>query len=305
MPSEVYDPQSEPFKKFDFFNCTLHGRALKTFHNPWSVSGTYSVRTIVPLNGCEPLQFLSSYSNSAFSVFSLGFSLPQNVTASLSKFTNGCSGIGVQFGESVSVHAKTPGFDENFSGRIDLNHAPFHLSLQAPCLEDMQLVSPSVIVGVNQPIAKHLFFIGQFSGTNKLKAGIKFQPCAHMHAGVGIGNDGVFEGSMYAETHDGSTIGLIGKYGSRKSGIEFIGTRKVGKNEFVSENEGSKFGLPVPVLGLRYDSYLDRTMVFMETGMWASSNSSKMSFGMKVGLELTKFSDPRICFHLSANENKH
>ena len=297
---QVFDP-CDPLRH-DFFGKTLHANALRAISVPWSVEGNYSITTSFPFPGCDPLKFLKSYSCDGFTSFSLGFQLGGS-EAQLSKFTNGSTGISVR-SYGLDIHAKTPGFDEYSSGFIRFTKGPLHLSVQAPCIEDRTLLSPIWTLGVNQPVAKHVNLIAQVDTGNNAKVGIKFQPCAHMHAGVGVGNN-FLEMSMYAETHEGVALGFLGRALGPRSGLQVIASKKIGsKSHTVTSPEG-KVELPQPILGVRHDTAAGRTSAFVDISIAATAVST-MNFGLKMGVDIleNKITDPRFSFHISASESR-
>lgn len=311
--AKVYDPADPKLtSRYDFFTSTLHSNALRTLSVPWAVGGSYSISTSVPLPKCDPLTSLKSFTCDQFTAFSLGFRIA-SVDGRLTKFTDGSTGLTASTnvnGFAMEVHAKSPGFEEFSSGYVRVTKGPMHVSFEAPCIEDQQLVPPIVTVGINQTVAKHVNVIAQLDSRRKAKLGLKFQPCGHMHASVGLAvtdsltNLHMLETSVYGETHEGVSLGLIGRFVGPRAGMEIIATKKLGKksNEIVSP-EG-KVELHQPVIGIMHDVSASKTTAFLDLGI-AATTVSTMKFGIKMGLEVveSKFTEPKFCFHITASES--
>jgi hypothetical protein len=303
--------------RFDFFSKSLHVHALKSVHSPWSLGSSYSIKTSVPLIGCEPLKGLRSLTTEHFTAFSLQFETTMSgLLTDITKYTNGCSAIsaGGKIGEkwNVSMHAKSPGFTEWSDGSFAVERDDIHVSVQAPSLEDMQLVTPILTVGTNLKISKNLFIIGQASSSlqSRMKLGIKFQPCNHMHAGIGFCfNDQLsvhtVEPSLYAGLHSGATLAFLGQLKLKeglKSNFQLAFTRPVGTRK-EAETETAKVVVNQPILGVRHDWVSEKTCAYLEMGIAATAESTR-SFRVKFGIEVegTKIRDPKLCFHITASE---
>lgn len=298
--------------KFDFFSKVLHVHALSSVHSPWTIGSSYSIKTAVPLKGCEPLTGLRSLTTENFTAFSLQFQTLSGLSTEIAKYTNGCSGISA-FGRigdttNVSLHAKSPGFDEYSSGSLIIENHQLHCNVQVPCLENLKMVTPVVTVGTRLGFAKHYSLIAQASSlaASRLKLGLKFQPCDHMHAGLGISlNDRLsvnhLEASVYAGLHSGATVAALGRFYG-KSDFQFVFTQPVGSKREV-QSEAAKVLVNQPVVGVRHDLSSSKTCAFIEMGVAATADSTR-SIGLKLGVEVegNKVRDPKLCFHITAAE---
>jgi hypothetical protein len=161
--------------------------------------------------------------------------------------------------------------------------------------------------------AKHLYLITEKSALWSF--GLKFQPCGHMHAGFGVslthkGSLETVESSVYAETHSGATIAVLGRYKPvLPSNIQILLTQPIGqKYESVAVDPSGisegKLVVPQPQLGLVYDFMAEKVGAFIDFGIGAQTSSmSMMTLGVKLGFEWAK-NEPRIGIHLSAHESE-
>jgi hypothetical protein len=310
MTSVVYDPLDLDSRN-DYFSRSLHLHALEKF--TWFLNSPTSIRTRIPLAGCEPLTGLRSFTCESFTAFALKFNTlwPIDATTELSKFTNGASGISVQQ-EGVKVHAKSAGFDETSSGRLDVVRpiSPYLTVSASVEAESLEQPNPIVKLGASWEFKKNLFILSQVAyGTlDVAKVGIKFQPCGHMHAGLGLsldrrGNVYTIESSVYAETHSGATVGVLGRYNMHKrSNLQVFLTQPFGSRlESAPNDEGVKVVIPRPKFGFMYDMLHEKYFGFVDLSISAQTTNS-MNLGVKIGMQLVK-NEPRFGAHLTAFES--
>ena len=310
MTSIVYDPLDLESRN-DYFSRSLHLHALEKF--TWFLNSSTSIRTRIPLAGCEPLTGLRSVTCGSFTAFALKFNTlwPVDATTELSKFTNGASGISVQQG-GIKVHAKSTGFDETPSGRLDVVKpiTPYLTVSASVEAESLEQPKPVAKLGASWELKKNIFLISQVAyGTlDAAKLGIKFQPCGHMHAGLGLsidrtGSVNTIESSVYAETHSGATVGILGRYNAHKrSSLEVFLTQPFGSRvESAPNEEGVKVVIPRPKIGFMYDMLHVKYFGFVDMSISAQTKNS-MTLGVKIGMELVK-NEPRIGVHLTAFES--
>ena len=322
MSPTVIDPLDLKSRN-DFFCTQLHNRATSAVQSTWWMGSRYSIRTEVPLMGCEPLIGLKSLTCDEFTAFAIKFRTlwPLTAETDLAKYTNGSTALSSRIlsndGFRINLHAKSPGFLPTTSGRVDLekifanNTLTVYGSLESDSLEESSRPIPTI--GVSWMFAKHLYLIAQKSAL--WGVGLKFQPCGHMHAGLGmtLSHKGALESvesSVYAETHSGATIAVLGRYKPvLPSNIQVLFTQPIGQKyestavDPSGKSEG-KVVVPQPQLGLMYDFMAEKMGAFIDFGIGAQTSSlSMMNLGVKLGFEWTK-NEPRFGIHLTAQESE-
>ena len=336
----VRDPLN-PFEP-DFFTSALHRHAYtETVTNALPFDEKFTIKTSLPLTGSEPLVGMKSMTCSDFTVFSLLFKTDP-ILSEVSKYSNGTlavtSRISIDDKSKCVVYAKSFGFEETSSARIKFDTAVskqddnIHLSIDIPSLENPD---PVITLGSCLRVSKFISFISQAtlatSGRKFLETvslGAKFQPCGHMHAGIGaafgINNNKrlVFkniQSSIYLGTHHGGTIGIM----TSSSGLGHLASHNISlgattrmeswlfekPNAKALKSEPPVLNIPSPVLGINYDMLQDRLSTYADFKFQANNNKpdSSVQLKLRIGLQInpaTKLykSEPLFSMHLKATE---
>ena len=310
--------QKDPldFAAANFFTHALHLHAhSKISKHP---KDQYTVQTGIPLPACEPLTGMRSITCYQFTAFSLQFNV-MNAPTEFAKFSNGATSVTttVPLAEKASlyVHAKSPGFAETSSSRIAydsrIGEHRLHASIDLPSLEDPE---PALTLGGVVRIKKDWELIGQLA-RDDVSVGVKFQPCGHMHAGLGVAFGSAYtvknlQSSVYAATHAGGSLAVLGTYALNGglSNLQLMTTTRLNLWSSGTDSpraDGVEVRLPAPRLGFAYDLVNQRTSVFIDMRVSASAPARKsaMNLGVKLGFDVTKFGQPRFTAHINASED--
>ncbi len=313
----VSDPSRRQFahEPKDYFVSRFHGMA-HAFIAASLPRDQLTVSTALPLAGSEPLVGIRSMSCANFTAFTLQFETVGPISADITKYSNGCTGVTALHKAgpvSVGLHAKSAGFDENASGRleVDYRHSDSVSSQVRMDFPNLDTQRPgNVSLGSSLRVSKNVFFISQVA-RDAVVGGLKFQPCAHVHAGLGIEQQfskvpaTVIHSSMYLETHNGSVFGFMGALGKGgTSSFKAAASTKL-VSWFGPQKEGdSKVS---PVVGIQFDK--QEVASYMHLALSASNGTkSKMNLGLKLGVRagikslLTEA--PQFSLHVSAAEER-
>lgn len=318
----VRDP-SQPSQPVDYFASKFHDSAHKMLLQQGLPSGQLSVSTSLPLAGSEPLVGIRSMSCADFTAFTLQFHTVGPITADVSKYSNGCSGISAEHVAGptvVRVHAKSSGFDETASGRftVDYKYSERISGQIRTDFPDLNSQRPSnVSVASELQLSKNVVLISQMNhdtvNTTGLSSGLKFQPCAHMQAGVGVDRTNPLSklavtrlvGNLFFETHAGSRFGLMGRVGGNsKPDFNIAASTKL-----ISALENHpETSVQSPVLGLQYDTASQTICSYMQLGVSAGNGAkSRMNLGLKLGMRMDAKSmfakSPVFTLHVTASES--
>jgi hypothetical protein len=191
---------------------------------------------------------------------------------------------------------------------------------------------PIVTLGTCVQAAKHIYVIGQVSGS-LLSMATKFQPCGHMHAGLGVdfGFTGIkskiiaksIQSSLYFGTHSGGSFALLGRLGldtSVASNLQIGGTMKLWKPDPVSPGQNHIGTSPLspetsksieatvstPIIGFNYDLLQDKISTYIDLKLSASEpKQSTISLNVRLGMYVDTNSlwrTPTFGIHLNASE---
>jgi len=157
---------------------------------------------------------------------------------------------------------------------------------------------------------------------------MKFQPCGHMHAGIGlvgrISKSPIIESiqsSLYFGTHSGGTFGLVGSAGpAAPTNLAINITSRLDswlpKKILASDNEGI-VEIPSPVIGFNYNLFQRRLSSYVDfqfTAIPAVNGGEQqavivrrsvgpISLKLRVGLDyIPTGKDVSLSFHLNASE---
>lgn len=334
MPSvHVRDPLN--LFQTDFFTQSLHLQAQSAVSSKALYRDPYTIRTYIPLSGCEPLAGMRSMTCSDFTVFSLIFRTGP-LLSELAKYSNGATAITSHYttpieNATVTVHAKSSGFDETSSSRVqfDKQFTPaghsVHLAVDTP---DLERPAPILTLGSSIQVTKNVSLISQISQElaqlDTVSIGAKFQPCGHMHAGVGAAVSVTpknitiksIQSSLYFGTHSGGSfaaLGSIGLDGVRGHSLKLAGTTLL-KLKYLAYSptvpsdpsmRSPSISIPYPVLGFNYDVLQDTASAYMDVKLSASdAKRAAIDISLKMGVHLNKDSwkEPGFSLHLNASE---
>ena len=327
----------DPLNRFetDFFTSALHRHAHMAVTADVLPKDRFSIRTFLPLAGSEPLTGMRSVTCDDFTVFSLVFrTLP--VVTEVGKFSNGTLSLTSRFPldkfTAVAVHAKSAGFEETPSSRIRIERAvpgwrsTLFVSVETPSLEFPQHILTlasshelSKSVSLHSQMSQSELRSGKFFDT--FSAGFKYQPCGHMHAGLGVAVNTAdvvsvknIQSSMFLGTSGGGTFACIGNFCLDKSAPHSlqIGTSvRLSKELPIAQpadpNQRPLLRIPAPVFGVNYDLVQDRLTSHVDLKFLASNsreNASTVNLNLRIGVEVLSknFASPRFSLHLNAAE---
>jgi hypothetical protein len=190
---------------------------------------------------------------------------------------------------------------------------------------------PYLTVGNVFGLNKNWSIISQLSSKysvfDTFSLGAKFQPCSHMHAGIGLVsmvsakpstiNLRSLQSSLYFATHTGGTFGFVGTaslHPSVASNVSIGITSRLDPwlpRRVLSSDPEGKVEIPSPVVGFNYDSAERRISGHVDLQFTAApstvSNRARqigpISLKIKIGVDyIPGLGDPRLSFHLNATE---
>ena len=338
MVIHVKDPL-QPYQA-DFFTKALNLHALASVSTKALPRDKYTIRTFMPLTGCEPLTGMRSMTCADFTVFSLIFTTSPLVSE-VAKYSNGTTGVTAKYAMDKSTlltaHAKTAGFDPSSSSRIQVDKIVnergdmFHVAIDTPSLE---VPEPILTVGGSTSVAKDTTLITQLwrelpaqgSLFDTLSVGVKYQPCGHMHAGIGADlgftskdlNVKNLHSSVYLGTHAGGSLAVLGSLAldrARPHSLRVGGTTQLRiwdkpLPEAIPVDSPPReptVVIPYPVLGVNYDLVQERTSAFVDLKLLAvpsTEKTARMDLSLKVGMHVmgTNWKEPQLSVHLNAAE---
>ena len=315
----------------DFYTRKFHNLAFDSITTNGLPEDRFTVKTMIPLHNCEPLVGMRSMTCSDFTAFKLSFLLGKS-DIQLSKFSNGATGVSVSVptpsGASLALYTLSPGFEENAQGKVSVDlplgsHA-LHVSLDIPSLD--QNPEPILTLSSTVKITKHVDVISQLIRPVKtggqavasvLHLGVKFQPCGHCHAGLGleanVGGLRNIHSSAFFVSHSGGSFSLIGKYGFNGTphSLQFLTTSqmKLWKHKQTEYDKTQPYLIsPYPTVGLSYDLVSNRASAFADISLGAWNPSAERERGVnlniKVGVNVLKnnWKEPFFGVHLNASE---
>ena len=259
----------------DFFASRLHQKINRLLSNIVPETNQLTLRTSLPLAGCEPLAGMRSYTCPDFTAFSLVFKTGGTVHE-VSKFSNGTNSFSIR-NKLFELYAKSSGFEETASGRVsvflDANNT---ITIES---SDIENFSPKISIGSVLGFGKNWAILSQVNLRDAAGSfGIKFQPCGHMHAGVAINTNPwnsksvlkSVQSSLYFETHKGGVFGCIGTVGLDSSTPNNIALGLTSRMDSVlprkitAKDTGGIVEIPSPVIGMNYDLFRKRISGFVD-----------------------------------------
>ena len=269
MVALVHDPMDEQSR--DFFTKSLHLSASLVPN-----SAQFHVQTFLPLVGCDPLCGIRTVTAKGLAALALRFKPSLDNVTEIAKFSNQCLSLTTQTG-MFYLHAKSSGFDEYPSFKLQMDNGKYHFSLQTVCADPRYL--HSFTFGVCTQIAKHVFAISQLTD-RILSIGLKFQPCSHMHAGIGWSTDKIMQGSLLLGDAQNNTFALYGT------------TKKVAQVHAQMSNGAALF----------YSYFDDRIAAHLTIKLAAE----RIRLNIRCGIEILRkdFHQPMFTLHFNARENE-
>jgi hypothetical protein len=311
----VSDP-SDPTEARDYFVSRFHHLAHDLLFRRVPRDDQIVISTALPLVGTDPLVGMRSMSCASFTAFGLLFKTEGPAWTEISKYSNGSTGVNVrvQRGEiDTRVHLKSSGFDETASGRVafnlDENSSGVSGQLRLDFTDLNGQVPSSILLGSSYRISKAVHLVSQSNhDLSSVFAGLKFMPCGHMHAGVGIelrnrlskqeGTSAttVLHTSGFCQTHSGGSFGFIAGMGKNDVDLRIGGTTKLfswmpnhQNQEADEENSNSvagSYNIPSPVVGWQYDLGSRTVSSYVDVGLSAGNGAkSRIHLDLKFGLK--------------------
>jgi len=317
----IKDPLN-PFHA-DFFTTHLHLHAHAAVGAKAFPRDQFSIKTVIPLSGCDPLIGMRSMTCSDFTAFSLMFRTGPFLSE-IGKYSNGASSVTTKLNVDpdtvISVHAKSPGFDDTSSSRISGDRrfqlgkklqGAMHMAID---IADLGNPDPFLTLGGSVEMRQYFHVISQVN-RESLSLGVKFQPCGHMHAGIGMDFDlsrKIFrdiQSSLYFETHAGGTVGVLGTLSidkQRQSSLLLCGTTQIQLWDQPAQStsgDAEVLSVPNPVMGFDYDVFHDRASGYVDLKILAAApKKSSVNLSVKMGFTTVSWRNPIFGMHLNASE---
>jgi hypothetical protein len=314
----------------DFFTTRLHQRINRLVTNAVPDTTQLTLRTFLPLVGCEPLSGMRSYTCPDFTAFSLLFKTGgNNAIHQISKFSNGTNSFAVS-ASNLSLYAKSSGFEETASARVTVGLGEHNsLTIESSDLEN--LAAARVSFGNVLKLSKNWSIVSQISFFDTAAVGFKFQPCGHMHAAIALTANPWstkrylkhVQSSLYFETHKGGVFGCIGTFNLDKSSVphnislglssrlDYVLPRKI-----AAKDSGSIVEIPAPVVGMNYDLFKKRVSGYIDFEFAAkpeeaipreSTQPGPISLKLRIGVSVDQSQwppTPALSCNLSATESE-
>ena len=322
---EVRDPLSA--ENWDYFSSRLYQKINRVMANMVPDSNQLTLRTSLPLAGCDPLAGMRSYTCPDFTAFSLVFRTGETLHE-ISKYSNGTNSYGIR-SKYFELYTKSSGFEETASGRVSV----FLDSNNSITIEssDMENISPKISVGSVFEFRKNYAIVSQINlrdATSRI--GVKFQPCGHMHAGLALNTNPwasksilkSVQSSLYFETHKGGVFGCLGTIGLDSSTAHNLSLGLTSRMDSVlprkitAKDTGGVVEIPSPVVGMNYDLFRKRVSGFIDfqftakpepQDLPAKTQPGPINLKLRIGISVDQSQwppAPALSCNLSATESE-